>query len=126
MNFDPHASESPPTTLADVLEGRHEELIQRWTERLREGLAPGPRTQAELEDHIGEYLWEMARVLRQQTVPGAPPMPEWLPVAREHGGQRLRIGFDVQALVREYHVLREAGTDRSGVIGGSRSTSSRK
>jgi PAS domain S-box-containing protein len=111
VNFDPHASESPPTTLADVLETRHEELIQRWTERLREGLAPGPRTQAELEDHIGEYLWEMARVLRQQTAPGAPPVPEWLPVAREHGGQRLRIGFDVQGLVREYHVLRECILD---------------
>ena len=111
MNIDPHASESPPTTLADVLETRHEELIQRWTERLREGLAPRPRTQAELEDHIGEYLWEMARVLRQQMVPGAPPMPEWLPVAREHGGQRLRIGFDVQALVREYHMLRECILD---------------
>ncbi|HEX5745991.1 MAG TPA: PAS domain S-box protein [Archangium sp.] len=111
MNFDPHASESPPPTLADLLERRHEDIIQRWTGRLREGLAPTPRTQAELEDHIGEYLWEMARVLRQQTASGAAPIPEWLPVAREHGSQRLRIGFDVQALVREYHVLRECILD---------------
>ncbi|HYO66867.1 MAG TPA: PAS domain S-box protein [Archangium sp.] len=111
MNFDPHASASPPPTLADLLESRHEDIIQQWTGRLREGLAPMPRTQAELEDHIGEYLWEMARVLRQQTASGPPPVPEWLPVAREHGGQRLRIGFDVQALVREYHVLRECILD---------------
>ncbi len=111
MNLDPRASESPPTTLADVLEAQHEELIHRWTQRLREGLAPGPRSQAELEDHIGEYLWEMARVLRQQMASGAAPLPEWQPVAREHGGQRLRIGFDVQTLVREYHVLRECILD---------------
>ena len=111
MNFDPHASGSPPTTLADVLEARHEDIIQRWTGRLREGLAPGPRTQAELEDHIGEYLWEMTRTLRQHRESRDAPMPEWLPVAREHGGQRLRIGFDVQALVREYHVLRECVLD---------------
>ncbi|WP_052517861.1 PAS domain S-box protein [Archangium violaceum] len=111
MNFDPHTSESPPPTLADLLESRHEDIIQRWTGRLREGLAPTQRTQAELEDHIGEYLWEMARVLRRQTAAGAEPLPEWLPVAREHGSQRLRIGFDVQSLVREYHVLRESILD---------------
>ncbi|MFE8601732.1 PAS domain S-box protein [Archangium violaceum] len=111
MNSDPHTSESPPPTLADLLESRHEDIIQRWTGRLREGLAPTQRTQAELEDHIGEYLWEMARVLRRQTAAGAEPLPEWLPVAREHGSQRMRIGFDVQALVREYHVLRESILD---------------
>ncbi|OJT27416.1 hypothetical protein BO221_05440 [Archangium sp. Cb G35] len=111
MNFDSHTSESPPPTLADLLESQHEDIIQRWTGRLREGLAPAQRTQAELEDHIGEYLWEMARVLRRQTAAGAEPLPEWLPVAREHGRQRMRIGFDVQALVREYHVLRECILD---------------
>ncbi|HYO54508.1 PAS domain S-box protein, partial [Archangium sp.] len=111
MNFDPPPSESPPTTLADVLETRHEEIIQRWTGHLREGLAPGPRTQAELEDHIGDYMGEMARVLRQHTASGDTPVPEWSSVAREHGGQRLRIGFDVRALVREYHVLRECILD---------------
>ncbi|MCY1081204.1 PAS domain S-box protein [Archangium lansingense] len=111
MNFDPHTSESSPITLADLLETRHEDIIHRWMEHLREGLAPGPRSQAELEDHIGEYLWEMTRVLRQHTTSGESSVPEWLPVAREHGGQRLRIGFDVQALVREYHVLRECILD---------------
>ncbi|WNG60517.1 PAS domain S-box protein [Archangium gephyra] len=111
MNSDPHTSESPPPTLAELLESRQEDIIQRWTGRLREGLAPTQRTQAELEDHIGEYLWEMARVLRRQTATGAAPLPEWLPVAREHGSQRMRIGFDVQALVREYHVLRESILD---------------
>ncbi|MGZ3461493.1 MAG: PAS domain-containing protein, partial [Archangium sp.] len=112
MSLDPHPSESPTLSLAEVLERRHEDIIQRWLERLREGVAPGPRTEAELEDHIGNYLWEMARVLRQHEASGGEaPVPEWSPVAREHGGQRLRIGFDVQTLVREYHVLRECILD---------------
>jgi PAS domain S-box-containing protein len=97
--------------LADVLETRHAELIQRWIGRLREGLEPEARTQAELEDHIGDYLWEMARVLRQHATSRDTPAQEWSPVAREHVGQRLRIGFDVQSLVREYHVLRECILD---------------
>jgi PAS domain S-box-containing protein len=104
-------TETPPLTLADVLEARHEEIIDRWTERLREGLAPEGLTRVELEDHIGDYLWELASVLRRHTVGGESAVPEWSPVAREHGGQRLRAGFDIQSLVREYHVLRECILD---------------
>ncbi len=111
MSSDTHLTESSPPTLADVLEARHEELIDRWTKRLREGLRPEGLTQVELEDHIGDYLWQMAAVLRQQKTSGEVSVPEWSPVAREHGSQRLRIGFDVQSLVREYHVLRECILD---------------
>ncbi|PTL78593.1 PAS domain S-box protein [Vitiosangium sp. GDMCC 1.1324] len=111
MNFDTRAPESSSPSLADLLEQRHEDIIQRWTARLREGLAPEHLTQCELEDHIGDYLWEMTAVLRRHEASGDSPVPEWSPVAREHGGQRLRAGFDVQALVREYHVLRESILD---------------
>ncbi|HEX8434117.1 PAS domain S-box protein [Archangium sp.] len=111
MSSDTHMTESSPHTLAEVLETRHEEIVDRWTERLREGLAPEGLTQVELEDHIGDYLWQMAAVLHRQEARGDASVPDWSPVAREHGGQRLRVGFDVRSLVREYHALRECILD---------------
>ncbi|MFL5357338.1 PAS domain S-box protein [Archangium sp.] len=111
MNLDPHPTGPTTTSLAELLEERHEELIQRWTGRLREGIAPGELYQAELEDHIGDYLWELGAVLHRYQTGEERAVPEWSPGAREHGGQRLRVGFDLQALVREYHVLRECILD---------------
>jgi PAS domain S-box-containing protein len=111
VNIEPHLSMASPATLADVLEQRLEEVIQRWTYQLRQGLAPGPRTRGELRDHIQDYLQQLVAALRQgrREVEDIPPSE--LSSAREHGKQRLHLGFDLQTLVREYGVLRECILD---------------
>jgi PAS domain S-box-containing protein len=111
MNIDTHPSEPPANTLAALLEARHDEVILRWTRRLREELAPPHPTRAELEDHIGDALRELAGVLRQYEEERAPPVSDGSPGAHPPEPQRPRIGFDVRALVREYHVLLECILD---------------
>ena len=105
MSLDLHLTRAPSSTLAELLETRREELIRRWTERLREGLSAADWTRAELEDQIGDYLRELAGVLRQHE--HHREVPERSPGARRHGQQRPRLGFDVRTLVREYHLLGE-------------------
>ncbi|QRN99621.1 PAS domain S-box protein [Archangium violaceum] len=99
MSIEPQPPERSRLALADLLLARHEELVQRWLARLREGLAPGVPTRAELEDHIGDTLRELSVALRRHTAGGRSPG------VRQPGGQRPRDDFDVQALVREYQVL---------------------
>jgi PAS domain S-box-containing protein len=111
VDLETHAPTSPPASLADLVDARHEDITQRWIERLREGLAPGPRTHPELEDHIEEYLQKLTSVLHRAGQGGAAAVPEESAEARTHGRQRLRIGFDIAVVVREYGVLHECILD---------------
>ncbi|WP_395824245.1 PAS domain-containing protein [Archangium minus] len=111
MNPEIHRQESPPASLADVLEARQDDIVHHWVERLREGLALEPQARGVLEDHIDDYLRELATVLHRAGQGGATAVPEESAVAREHGRQRLRIGFDLGGLVREYGVLHECILD---------------
>ena len=112
MSLHPQPTENGRPLLADLLEARHEELVHRWTERLRAGHPPGRWTRAELADSIHDYLRQLTAVLRQnEDRADDPVVPRRSPVAREHGRQRQHLGFDIRALVREYHVLRECILD---------------
>ncbi|OJH37028.1 PAS domain S-box protein [Cystobacter ferrugineus] len=111
MNLETHRSESPPVSLADVLESRQDDIIHHWVEHLCEGLAPSPRAQSVLENHIGDYLRDLTTVLHRVGQEGVAVVREGSTVAREHGRQRLRLGFDLAVLVREYGVLHECILD---------------
>ncbi len=101
MNVEPHPSLASPATLADVLEQRREEVLQRWTYRRCEGLPPGARTRSELRDFLPEYLQQLAAMLRQDS----------REEEERSGPRRLPTGFDLETLVREYGVLRECILD---------------
>ena|GEM_PF-1143199 len=107
MNLETHGSTSPPASLADLLESRRDAITQQWIERLHAGLAPGPRSRSALEDHLENYLQEMAAVLRRTGDSGSTAVPNQSAQARAHGGQRLSQGFNLQAVVREYGVLHD-------------------
>ncbi|WP_395849350.1 PAS domain-containing protein [Cystobacter fuscus] len=111
MNLETHWPESPPASLADVLESRQDDIIHHWVEQLHEELAPTSRAQGVLEEHVGDYLRELATVLHRAGQEGAAAVPEESTVARAHGRQRLGLGFDLTALVREYGVLQECILD---------------
>jgi PAS domain S-box-containing protein len=95
------------SALADLLDARREELVRRWVGLIAQGLAPGPRSEPELRDHIADYLAEMARVLRAGAEEAKAARMGRSSIAQEHGAQRFKVGFDVDAVVREYDVLRE-------------------
>jgi len=101
---------SPPlVTLADLLEARQADVLRRWTEEVRRQLAPGPLSRVELEDHIPEFLREVVAALRELESLGhvVPPQGNTVSLGKEHGKQRYREGFELDAVVREYGLLRD-------------------
>jgi hypothetical protein len=70
-----------------------------------------PRT--ELVDHIPGFIDEIIRAL----YPDAVPLPPMSAHAEEHGEQRLRLGFDVAEVVREYGALHECILQLAGKEG---------
>ncbi|RYZ36996.1 MAG: PAS domain S-box protein [Myxococcaceae bacterium] len=86
--------------LAALIEAEREALVRRWTDLLQEHLHPPTHSKPELRDHIPEVLLELTSSLRRGAVPATNP------TAREHGRQRHRSGFKLEALVHEYDLLR--------------------
>ncbi|WP_434390437.1 PAS domain-containing sensor histidine kinase [Melittangium boletus] len=82
--------------LADVLEARSQELLQRWGRAVREHLAPGSPSPVELEAPLALFLQRLQRALRGQA-----------PVDHEQGARRSRWGVELGGRVRAYGLLRD-------------------
>ncbi|WAS95626.1 sensor histidine kinase [Nannocystis punicea] len=101
---------------AQVLAGRLERdqqvIIDRWLHRLQvSDPAKLPLPTPELVDSLPEFLARLAAALRRGAsddeageAGGEPPWST-ATVAREHGTQRYRHGFDIRAVVDEYGIL---------------------
>lgn len=90
--------------LYDVLEANRGELLARWVKQVQERLDPAI-TGIELLDQMPIFIEQLIGQLR----PGVLPLPEGAnDHAEEHGRQRLRLGFDVRSVVREYGFLEQA------------------
>ncbi|WP_244224972.1 PAS domain-containing protein [Corallococcus sicarius] len=92
--------------LAELIEAELEPLVGHWMEQVQARLVPDARIGPELRDHIPEVLRDLSSCLRRGAV------PETIPMAREHGRQRHRIGFSLKALVSEYNLLSDLILDR--------------
>ncbi len=97
-----------PFTLEQVLRKRRDEIIARFvTEVLRKDLPPADLAPSLLVDHIPTFLDEILRELGQQREPRTSyDAFHTSPTARRHGGQRWSVGYDLEALIREYGILR--------------------
>jgi PAS domain S-box-containing protein len=86
--------------LADLLEAQIDSLLKQWIAGVRAWLAPDTVRAPELADHLPMFLRQVIATLRE---------PEGAQVAsgvgREHGAQRFRLGFELEAVVREYGLL---------------------
>ncbi|MFP2910126.1 PAS domain-containing protein [Pyxidicoccus sp. 3LFB2] len=94
------------SVLADFLQAQRDAIIQRFTARGQTALVPGPLTASDFINHLPGLLDELAQALRE----GGPPSERVFSrsgTAEEHGRQRLRLGFDLLTLVREYGLLRD-------------------
>ena len=94
--------------LAQVLEQRGEEIIQRWIDRVRDRVAPGGESRVELQNSMPLFLRQLIATLRGESHQDqSSPAEGHNPVGREHGAQRYRLGFELGAIVREYGLLRD-------------------
>lgn len=81
----------------------------RWKANVVGTIAPETMRPIELVDHLPTFVDEIISALREDA--GLPPnglSPEESPAAAVHGEQRLRLGFSLDAVVREYGALRDA------------------
>ncbi|MDC0714417.1 PAS domain-containing protein [Stigmatella sp. ncwal1] len=81
------------SALAELIESELIPLEMRWTERVQEALALEAHTGPELHGRIPSVLRELVSCLRRGAVP-------------KTGLPRQRLGFNLEALVREYDLLR--------------------
>jgi signal transduction histidine kinase len=87
--------------LHDLLRAKRQELIDRWSQRIQSSLTAEPLARGELVDQMPFFIDDLIAALH----PVAAPLPGASPSAEEHGGQRLRLGFDAGEVIREYGIL---------------------
>lgn len=111
--------------LIGLLEARRAEILQRWTERIRVEHADKALTRGELTDHLPIFFNQVLTALSGVEVAGTPTGAEAaLSASIAHGTQRLRVGFDLSEVIREYETLTECILDEVQGLGGSTSIDS--
>ena len=87
--------------LHGLLKARRDDLLACWTAKIKGEIAGAPLARAELLDRMPFFIDELVAAL----YPNAVPLPGSSGNAEEHGAQRLRLGFDVAEVVKEYGLL---------------------
>lgn len=96
-------------TLSDLLETKRDEIIRRWSEDVHGGIVPGTMPHLELVDHLPSFISQIVAMLRALEGSGSePPESATERAGAAHGAQRLRLGFSLESVVREYGALRDA------------------
>ncbi len=95
--------------LVNVIAKRRDEVMARWKAIVVGTITPEAMRPVELVDHLPTFIDEMVSALREDAglTPNG-PVPEDSPAAAVHGEQRLRLGFSLDAVVREYGALLNA------------------
>src|SRR5690242_8568299 len=96
-------------TLYKLLRSKQEETLNRWMAEVRGTLAPQLMAPLELVDHFPRFLKEIVWALATADgLDAQGEVPEESDTASDHGEQRLRLGFSLDAVIREYGALRNA------------------
>lgn len=95
--------------LHDVITARRDEVVVCWMAQVQGTFAPDAMPSLELRDHMPEFLDEILAALRLDAgLVAVGPPPDESSSAADHGEQRLRLGFSLDSVVREYGALRDA------------------
>jgi signal transduction histidine kinase/ActR/RegA family two-component response regulator len=90
-------------SLADVIRQQRDRILARFVHDVERSLSPEGLSRPMLVDHVPAFLDEVAREL--DAVRSGHEAREASATARVHGTQRWSLGFDLEALIREYAVL---------------------
>jgi signal transduction histidine kinase len=108
--------------LSRLLADRRVEILERWTRRIGEHVDK-ELSRGELWDHLPHFFDEVLSALRAEE--GSSPeaaASNGSTASVAHGRQRLRVGFDLAQVIREYEILTECILDEVEAVGGSIST----
>jgi signal transduction histidine kinase len=95
--------------LHEALAAQSNEVLLRWKAQVAGTVAPETMPPLELVNHIPKFLREIVAALRADAgLSSFGPSPEESMTAAGHGAQRLRLGFSLDSVVREYGALRAA------------------
>jgi signal transduction histidine kinase len=100
-------------SLHGLLKARRNELLACWARKTEATIASADVPRGELLDQMPAFVDELIAAL----YPEAMPLPIPSATAVEHGAQRLRLGFDVGQVVREYGLLHECIIDLAAATG---------
>ena len=109
--------------LSRLLADRRAEILERWTQRIGREHEDKDLSRGELWDHLPHFFDEVLSALREEEGSIAEAVAANGGTASvAHGTQRLRVGFDLIEVLREYEILTECILDEVDVVGGSIST----
>jgi signal transduction histidine kinase len=89
-------------SLRTVIAEKREEILRAWSASVRPQLDTQALTSGDLRDHLPAFLDDLAVALTPGSMFNGTLKPA------QHGRQRLLVGFDVAAVVRDYGMLGEA------------------
>jgi signal transduction histidine kinase len=94
--------------LHDLLVAHRDRIVREFVAQVQEqGLPPSGTARSLLADHIPRFLDELVAELGQRSsIRNSQDAFDTNRTAREHGGQRWSLGYDLDALIREYGILR--------------------
>src|SRR5688572_2348289 len=93
--------------LYELLAARSDEVMHRWKAAVSGDLAPEAMPHLELVDHLPQYLQQVIAALQDEECRSSPRTDGTITNAG-HGAQRLRLGFSLDSVVREYGVIKDA------------------
>jgi signal transduction histidine kinase len=93
--------------LYDLLVTKRDEVMHRWKKIVQGTLAPNTIPSVELLDHLPQFVDEIIAALRGTRISAMNAIEDGT-TAADHGTQRLRLGFSLDSVVREYGALRDA------------------
>ncbi len=90
--------------LGAVIRRRREDILDRWLHRLQAELDVDRADPTDLKNALPDYLTKLADALERADATAGEQA--WMEVARHHAVTRVRLGFDIAELVREFTLLR--------------------
>lgn len=104
--------------LAQVLKARRDEIVTRFVAEVQKDLSPPRVSRSLLVDHIPTFLDEIVVELeRLHGVGSRRGAQDMSTTARQHGEQRWTLGYHLEAVIREYGILRHCILDSAKKAG---------
>lgn len=105
----PRAIVGAHMALHELLAAKRADIMERWKAQVQGTVVPESLPAFELINHLPQFLDEILAALREDAgLSSVGPSPDESSTAAGHGEQRLRLGFSLDAVVREYGDLLKA------------------
>lgn len=95
---------------AQLLQAQRDRIVERFVKAVRDKDLPPPSVSRPLlVDHIPQFLDEIvAELTKRDSVRFSQDAIDVSETAHQHGEQRWSVGYDLEAVIREYGILRHA------------------